>query len=101
VEAQSVNGRVEVDLASVSGDVKLTTVNGVVRLDLPPDVKASLDASCVNGDLTIDEAFHVDRRSQESRRHVNATLNGGGPRIAASTVNGAIRIRARGGRRAD
>ena len=101
VEMQSVNGRVQADLASVSGDVKLTTVNGAVRLDLPPDVKASLDAACVNGGISIDDVFKVDMRSEESRRRVNATLNGGGPRISASTVNGAVRVRARGARRAD
>ena len=98
VEMQSVNGGVQADLSSVSGDIKLTTVNGTVRLDLPSDVKADLDASCVNGGISVDDRFNVNASGEDSRRRVTAALNGGGPRISAASVNGGIRIRARGGR---
>jgi putative adhesin len=100
VDAQSVNGGIRMDLASVSGDVSLTTTNGGVRLDLPGDVKASLEASCVNGGIAIDDRFGVDTGDRSNRR-VSASLNGGGPRISATSVNGGIRIRARGSRQTD
>jgi len=43
----------------------------------------------------------VNTQSGNSRCRVSATLNGGGPRISAATVNGGIRIRARGGLQSD
>jgi hypothetical protein len=97
---QTVNGGIRMALASVSGDVSLTTTNGSVRLDLPADVKASLDASCVNGGISIDDRFGV-KADDGSERRVSASLNGGGPRISATCVNGGIRIRARGSRQTD
>ena len=101
VEMETVNGGVQADLSAVTGDVKVATTNGGVRLDLPADVKANLDASCVNGGISIDDQFKVDTSGGDSRRRVSAALNGGGPRISAATVNGGIRIRVRGGRQTD
>jgi hypothetical protein len=97
VTAQTVNGGIRMDLSSVTGDVNLSTTNGGVRLDLPPDVKATLDVSCVNGGISIDDVFGVERPQRDARR-VNATVNGGGSKISAASVNGGIRIRARGAR---
>jgi hypothetical protein len=96
LDVEVVNGGIQIDLASVTSDVKVESVNGGIRLDLPVDVKADLDASCVNGGINIDEQFKVDTTAQESRRRVTGALNGGGPRVSVETVNGGIRIRARG-----
>ena len=96
VDMLAVNGGLQVGMASVSGDVKLSTTNGGVRLDLPRDARANLDASCVNGGINIDDEFNVDTSGEGARRRVSASLNGGGARITAATVNGGIRIRARG-----
>ena len=96
VDVEAVNGGIQIDLASVTSDVKMETVNGTIRLDLPVDVKADLDASCVNGGITIDEQFKVKATGEESRRRIAGSLNGGGPRVSVETVNGGIRIRARG-----
>ena len=101
ITAATTNGGVQADLSSISGDVTVATTNGGVRLDLPTNVKASLDAACVNGGIDIDDEFKVDTGSDDSRCRVSAALNGGGPRISAATVNGSIRIRARGGRQTD
>jgi len=101
ITAATTNGGVQADLSSISGDVTLATTNGGVRLDLPTDVKANLDAACVNGGISIDDQFKVNTQSDNSRCRVSAALNGGGPRISAATVNGGIRIRARGGRQSD
>ncbi len=101
ITAATTNGGVQADLSSVSGDVTLATTNGGVRLDLPTDVKANLDAACVNGGISIDDQFKVNTQGGNSRCRVSAALNGGGPRVSAATVNGGIRIRARGGRQTD
>jgi hypothetical protein len=91
------NGAIRLELPAVGGDLKLATVNGGIRLDVGADVKATLDATCVNGRITVDDDLEL-QSTETSPRRLAGTFNGGGPRIAASTVNGGIRIRARGGR---
>lgn len=94
VKATAVNGGIRVGMASVTGDIELSVTNGGVRLELPSDAKATLDASCVNGGIRVDEEFGL-QASENSRRRVAGALNGGGPRIVTSTVNGGITIDAR------
>ena len=95
IDAEVVNGGVEIDLASVTGDINVTSVNGGVELDLPAGLKATLEATCVNGGITVDDRLGP-QLSENSRRRVAGTLNGGGTRITTTTVNGGVRIRARG-----
>ena len=95
VTAEAVNGGIRMDLATLTGDVMLTTTNGGVRVDLPPDIKANLEATSVNGGINVDNAFKVEEPDDRARR-MAAALNGGGPKLSATTVNGGIRIRARG-----
>jgi hypothetical protein len=92
------NGAIRLDLAGVGGDMKLTTVNGGIRLDVGADLEATLDATCVNGSINVDDDLKLEAAETSPRRLVG-TFNGGGPRIAASTVNGGIRVRTREGRR--
>ena len=94
VSVEVTNGGVQLDLAAVGGDVQVSTTNGGVRLALPVGLKATLDANCVNGGIDVDEELML-QASESSRRRLAGTFNGGGPRIAASTVNGGIRVRAR------
>jgi hypothetical protein len=96
VTAETVNGGIRMELASITGDVRLATTNGGVRLDIPTSLKANLEATWVNGGINLDNAFNVDEPENRARR-LSAPLNGGGPTISATTVNGGIRIRARGG----
>jgi DUF4097 and DUF4098 domain-containing protein YvlB len=94
VDAETTNGGVQLDFADVRADVRVATTNGGVRLQLPADVKAAVEASCVNGGIDVDDGFGL-QISESSNRRLRAALNGGGPRIAASTVNGGVRIRTR------
>lgn len=96
VKASTTNGGVQIEMATVTGDVELETTNGGIRLDLPPDTKATVEARCTNGGITVD-GFTADR-VEKSRRRFSGTLNGGGHKISAETTNGGIRIRARGGK---
>ncbi|MBM3820006.1 MAG: DUF4097 domain-containing protein [Acidimicrobiia bacterium] len=92
------NGAIRLDLVAVRGDMKLATVNGGIRLDVGADLKATLDATCVNGGINVDGDLKL-QTAETSPRRLAGTFNGGGPGITASTVNGGIRIRARDGRR--
>lgn len=95
VKATSTNGGVTIEMSSVTGDVELGTTNGGIRLELPADVKAALDARCVNGGISVSDELPF--QGEQTRRRVSGTLNGGGPRISVETVNGGVRISARSG----
>lgn len=91
LDATGVNGPIQVGIAEVKGDVRLATVNGPVRLYLPADVKARVDASTVNGGVTVDPAFNL-KAADETRTHVSGTINGGGAKIELRTTNGPVQI---------
>jgi len=91
VEASVVNGGIRIRLASVGkNDVAMSTVNGGVRLVLPENAKATVSASWVNGGMRR-SGLNFDVRD-DSRRHFEGVLNGGGTSIALRTVNGGIAI---------
>jgi len=91
VEARVVNGGVRIQLAAVGNDeVVLSTVNGGVRLGLPNTAKATISANWVNGGLRRSGLDLTVR--DDSRRHFEGQLNGGGTTVTLSTVNGGIAI---------
>ena len=103
--ASTVNGGLQLAMDSVDGPINLTAVNGGVRLELAPGVKASVVAAAVNGGVTIDPALNLSGNGDESSgrgmlgaNRVTGNLNGGGPTITAQTTNGGVRIMARGSR---
>jgi hypothetical protein len=69
------------------------TVNGGVRLALPESAKARVSASWVNGGMRR-SGLNFDVRD-DSRRHFEGVLNGGGTAITLTTVNGGITIASR------
>jgi DUF4097 and DUF4098 domain-containing protein YvlB len=95
VEARVVNGGVRIGLASVGKeDIVMATVNGGVRLALPETARATVSANWVNGGLkTSGIKFEV---RDQSRRHFEGLLNGGGAPISLNTVNGGITIASTG-----
>jgi hypothetical protein len=95
LDAQTTNGGVQLDFADLRADATVATTNGGVRLQLPATVKASIEASCVNGGIDVDDDFSM-QASERTNRRLTATINGGGPRIVATTVNGGVRVRTRG-----
>ena len=93
IEAQTTNGNVNVDVASLANPVSLKTTNGAMTLTLPDDAKADLSANCTNGGITV-SGLKLDT-TENSRRRVEGTLNGGGTKIELRTTNGGIRVRSR------
>jgi DUF4097 and DUF4098 domain-containing protein YvlB len=92
--AETRNGAVRVDLASIAGDIVLSTTNGGIRITVPPGAKMNLEASVVNGRIGVDEKFGVSPGEGPMQR-LRVPVNGGGPKVSATSVNGSVRIRAR------
>ena len=94
VEARTTNGGVELSIDGAlapSGEVRLTSVNGGVRLTVPADTRADVSARCVNGRVDVDDLpIAVD--GEQTRRRVQGTLNGGGTRIELQTTNGGVTL---------
>lgn len=91
VEASAVNGSVEVSMARVDPDGRnrLRTTNGSVRLTLPADVNAEIDAGTVNGGVSCD--FDIDG-GRKTRRKLEGRIGSGGARFDLAAVNGSVRI---------
>jgi hypothetical protein len=91
VEASAVNGSVEVAVARVdpAGRNRLSTTNGSVRLTLPRDAAADVEASTVNGNTACD--FDL-AEARKSRRKIEGRIGNGGARFELGTVNGSARI---------
>lgn len=94
VEARTTNGGVELEITGAltpDARVMLTTINGGVRLKVPPDTRASIRARCTNGRVSVDD-LQIAVEGEQTRRRLDGTLNGGGGRIELQTTNGGVSI---------
>jgi hypothetical protein len=91
VRASTVNGSVEASLERLdpAGRSRLHATNGSVRLTLPRDADAEIDAATVNGAVRCD--FDVTGR-QQTRRKLEGRIGAGGARFDLGTVNGSVNI---------
>jgi hypothetical protein len=92
VRADSVSGNMVLDLdPSAGADVRLTTVSGEIAIRIPEPGDADVDASTTSGDVSC--AFDELRvTGQWGAKHVTGRLGGGGARLKATTVSGAIAL---------
>ena len=92
-DATTVNGSITASMGSAKwpDELSFTTVNGTIRLTLPPGVNADVDAQTVNG--SIDTDFPVTVQGKFSKRRLRGTIGKGGPRLDLETVNGGIVLR--------
>jgi len=90
---KTVNGTIHVAFknAAGSGPLSLKTVNGGITMEVPADIKATLDAKTVNGSIHTD--FPLTVQGTISKRHLTGTIGGGGRRIDLETVNGGVELR--------
>jgi hypothetical protein len=93
VDASVTNGGVEIELTRpvTSGSFDLEAVNGGVSIALPEDSKADIAGRCVNGGIST-SGLSLETVGEQSRRRLDAKLNGGGARITLETVNGGVRV---------
>ena len=87
---------IELDMEQISGDVKATTVNGPVRIGLPANVNATVEARTVNGIVMVDPDLSITGGERE-RLYVSGRLGTGGPAITLNTTNGPVSISKAGG----
>ncbi len=96
VTGETTNGSVTVSVARADrygNGLRLETTNGSVRLELPENFAARVEASTVNGSIHTDFPITV---SGEIGKHLSFQLGQGGPDVEAKTTNGSIHIARRG-----
>jgi hypothetical protein len=111
VRASCVNGRLQArnlegrtDLSTVNGELdanvnriasssplELSAVNGTLRVTLPSDVQAEVEANTVSGSISDDFGLPVTHH-QYVGHSLRGELGGGGTRVKLSNVNGRIEI---------
>lgn len=93
-EATTVNGSIRAEVkngGATADDVKLSTVNGSVRLRLPENLNADVSARTVNGGISSD-FDEIEIHKKWGPRSAEGRLGRGGRELALSTVNGGIHI---------
>jgi DUF4097 and DUF4098 domain-containing protein YvlB len=95
MHGRTVNGGITADLSGARWDgagLDLETTNGGVKLRLPRDYSAELEAGTTNGGLRIGFPIVVQGNLTRLTRNIVTTLGSGGPRLRLRTVNGAVTI---------
>jgi len=95
VRGTTVNGGITVDLSGDGwrgGGLELITSNGGVRVTVPTNYSAQLDASTQNGGLDV--GFPVRVQGNIGRR-ISTQLGAGGAPIRLTTTNGGVSVRRR------
>lgn len=91
VQAKTVNGSITAALLKPfwSKPPELKTVNGGIRLVLPPSANAALRAATKNGRILTD----FEARGKVTDQEVVAQIGGGGSALILNTVNGSIELK--------
>jgi Toastrack DUF4097 len=92
VHGRTSNGGVDVDLdgATWQGEgLDVETSNGGVRLRIPEQYSARLDAGTVNGGISVDFPITLQGRID---REISTNLGAGGPLIRVRTHNGGVKV---------
>jgi DUF4097 and DUF4098 domain-containing protein YvlB len=92
LEAQMVNGMVIVQMAAVTHDIRVTTVNGHAILGLPPGTNATIEATTLNGGIVVQDSLPMTTTTKERQRLSGRLGTGAGPRIELKTTNGNVRL---------
>ncbi len=62
-------------------------------MTVPDSAKADISASCTNGGISV-SGVRLEV-SEQSRRHLEGKMNGGGTSIELHTTNGGVRLRSK------
>jgi hypothetical protein len=92
VEAETMNGSVDIRMSSLTGTdtVKAETMNGDAFVYLPADIDASVEMEVMNGSVSSEFAAQA---TGENRKHVSVRLGQGTHAVRAKTLNGAVALR--------
>jgi len=91
IKASTTNGSIKAELTRVAADRDLgfDSTNGSVTVELPRDVRLSVDAATTNGGISSD--FEL-AGGESSRKRLTGDINGGGGKLHIRTTNGSVRI---------
>jgi len=89
----TVNGSItaRVGRAAWEGTLEFSTVNGGIRVILPADLDADVEARTVNG--SIDSDFPITMQGRMRQREFRGRIGKGGRKLELTTVNGSIELR--------
>ena len=95
LKLSNVNGHLIADFATLADgqEVSLDSVSGLIETFLPDTASVTVAADTLNGRITSEFSDLVPQKDGVVGHNLNGTLNGGGARLKASAVNGAISIR--------
>jgi len=94
LEVETING--DIISKGLTGPMELNTINGDIDLYVAQDLKADLNMETINGTMYTnrDIAFESKRGNLcKIGGDVETKLNGGGPEINLSTINGSMFLR--------
>ncbi|HZP17586.1 MAG TPA: DUF4097 family beta strand repeat-containing protein, partial [Terriglobales bacterium] len=92
VKLATINGPLEADFERVAPRIELSSVNGEIRLTLPSDAKARVEATTVHGWINNNFGLHTNDHRWVGH-DLNGELGGGGAEIRLRNVNGPVEIR--------
>jgi len=92
-EVKTVNGSIEVRMGSAdwSGTLKIESVNGSVKLEMPDDLNAEVKFSSVNGRVSSD--FPITISGGFVGHSARGTVGKGGRDLVVETVNGSMELK--------
>ena len=89
LDGLTTNGGIRAELKEVDGDISLRTTNGGVTLNLPEDLRATVDIATSNGGIHSDLEV---AGGEKTRRSLTGEINGGGGKLYVRSTNGGVRI---------
>ena len=87
----TVNGRLEAAFDRIGSGAEVMSLNGPLKVTLPSNVNAELEASTVKGEIEND--FSIPVQNTNPGKELKVEMGSGGARIQIKNVNGAITIR--------
>ena len=97
LDVQTSNGRIAFAGSLAAGSRnRLTTSNGSVTLDLPPDLGASVDLKTSNGTIAVGYPLATQPGDEGTRTAVQGAIGEGGTQIIVRTSNGPITLARQG-----
>ena len=93
VSASTVNGSVTARMRTLptDSDLRFSTVNGSIDIELPAQLDADVELRTVNGSFRTD--FPMTLTGRVSPRNLRGTIGKGGRQLKATTVNGSIDLK--------
>jgi DUF4097 and DUF4098 domain-containing protein YvlB len=91
---ESING--DIVLKGLTAPLEISTINGDIDLFIKEDQKADLSMETINGTMYTNLEMKILKEKEglcRIRGNVESQLNGGGPEINLSTINGTMYLR--------